>query len=153
LNVGKLLKLSLLFLSRPLYIIPTINATKKTLLICDALYKGSHHRNNKANAFRHALWNLLICQNVMKFAKNKQKSVFWAQKVSDLYEKVTQNELLNEEMDIHNNTIGRIFFLNNMEQNDDEMIHLLQQMSQNAQKTSTIEEIECHQNMLVYLKK
>ncbi len=89
----------------------------------------------------------------MKFAKNKQKSVFWAQKVSDLYEKVTQNELLNEEMDIHNNTIGRIFFLNNMEQNDDEMIHLLQQMSQNAQKTSTIEEIECHQNMLVYLKK
>ncbi len=152
LNTGKLLKLSLLFFSRPLYVIPTIKATKKALLICDTLYKGSHHRSNKANAFRHALWNILICRNIMKYSKNKQKSVFWAQKVGDLYEKVTQNEFLDEAMDIHNNAIGRIFFLNNIEQNDGEMIDLLQKMTQNAQKTKTIEAMQCHQNKLVYLK-
>ena len=88
----------------------------------------------------------------MKYSKNKQKSVFWAQKVGDLYEKVTQNEFLDEAMDIHNNAIGRIFFLNNIEQNDGEMIDLLQKMTQNAQKTKTIEAMQCHQNKLVYLK-
>ena len=51
----------------------------------------------------------------MKYAKNKQKSVFWAQKVGDLYEKVTQNEILDQEMDLHNNTTGRILFLNHLE--------------------------------------
>ncbi|MDB4114171.1 hypothetical protein N9572_01455, partial [Flavobacteriaceae bacterium] len=68
LHLGQLIKLSLLFLSRPLYIIPTISATKKTLLICDTLYKQTHHKSNKANAFRHALWNVLICRKVMKYA-------------------------------------------------------------------------------------
>ena len=152
LNLDQLCKLSLLFLSRPQYIIPTISATKKTLLVCDRLYKDTHHQSNKANAFRHALWNVLICRKVMKYSKNKQKSVFWAQKVGDLYEKVTQNEFLDEAMDIHNNAIGRIFFLNNIEQNDGEMIDLLQKMTQNAQKTKTIEAMQCHQNKLVYLK-
>ena len=71
----------------------------------------------------------------MKYAKNKQKSVFWAQKVADLYEKVTQNEILDQEMDLHNNTIGRIFFLNHLEQKEAKIIDLLQKMSQKAQKT------------------
>jgi hypothetical protein len=137
LHLGQLTKLSLLFLSRPLYIIPTISATKKTLLICDTLYKHTHHKSNKANAFRHALWNVLICRKVMKYAQNKQKSVFWAQKVSDLYEKVTQNEILDQEMDLHNNTTGRILFLNHL--------------GQKAQKTKKIEQMRQHKNELVYL--
>ena len=151
LHLGQLIKLSLLFLSRPLYIIPTISATKKTLLICDRLYKNSHHKSNKANAFRHALWSVLICKKVIKYAKNKQKSVFWAQKVADLYEKVTQNEVLDQEMDLHNNTIGRIFFLNHLEQKEVKIIDLLQKMSQKAQKTKKIEQMHQHKNELVYL--
>ena len=151
LNLGQLCKLSLLFLSRPHYIIPTISATKKTLLVCDRLYKNTHHQSNKANAFRHALWNVLICRKVMKYAKNKQKSVFWAQKVADLYEKVTQNEILDQEMDLHNNTIGRIFFLNHLEQKEAKIIDLLQKMSQKAQKTKKIEQMHQHKNELVYL--
>ena len=151
LHLGQLIKLSLLFLSRPLYIIPTISATKKTLLICNTLYKHTHHKSNKANAFRHALWNVLICRKVMKYAKNKQKSVFWAQKVGDLYEKVTQNEILDQEMDLHNNTTGRILFLNHLEQKEAKIIDLLQKMSQKAQKTKKIEQMRQHKNELVYL--
>ena len=151
LHLGQLYKFSLLFLSRPHYIIPTIRATKKTLLICDTLYKQTHHKSNKANAFRHALWNVLICRNVIKYAKNKQKSVFWAQKVGDLYEKVTQNEILDQEMDLHNNTVGRIFFLNHFDQKEAKIIDLLQKMSQKAQKTDKIEQMRQHRNDLVYL--
>jgi hypothetical protein len=151
LHLGQLKKLALLFLSRPLYIIPTISATKKTLLICDRLYKNSHHKSNKANAFRHALWNVLICKKVIKYAKNKQKSVFWAQKAGDLHEKVTRNEILDQEVDLQNNTTGRIFFLNHLEQKEAKIIDLLQKMSQKAQKTKKIEQIRQHKNELVYL--
>jgi hypothetical protein len=115
------------------------------------LYNNTHHKSNKANAFRHALWNVLICRNVIKYAKNKQKSVFWAQKVGDLYEKVTQNEILDQEMDLHNNTVGRIFFLNHFDQKEVKIIDLLQKMSQKAQKTDKIEEMRQHRNDLVYL--
>ena len=151
LNIAQMCELSLLFLSRPLYIIPTIRATTKTLTICDRLYNNTHHKSSKANAFRHALWNVLICRNVIKYTKNKQKSVFWAQKVGDLYEKVTQNEILDQEMDLHNNTVGRIFFLNHFDQKEAKIIDLLQKMSQKAQKTDKIEQMHQHKNDLVYL--
>jgi CelD/BcsL family acetyltransferase involved in cellulose biosynthesis len=120
--------------------------------ICDAHFGNTHHKSNQANAFRHALWNVLICQKTMKCAKNKQKSVFWTQKVGDLYEKVTQNELLDEAMDLHNNTIGRIFFLNHIDKNEEEMIHLLQKMAKKAQKVAEIEEINYFKNALVFLE-
>lgn len=122
------------------------------MLICDTLYGSSHHKSNKANAFRHALWNVLICKYVMKYSKNKQKSVFWAQKVGDLYEKVTQNEILDEAMDVHNNTIGRIFFLNHLDQNEEEIITLLEKKSENAQKINCVEETKRSLNVLVYLE-
>ena len=127
LSIPQLWHLSVLFLKHPLLIVPTLKATKETFKICNALFENEHHKSNKANAFRHALWNVLICQKSMKWHKNKQKSVFWAQKVTDLYEKVTQNEILDEAMDLHNNTIGRICFLNFLDQNKAEMVTFLQE--------------------------
>lgn len=95
--------------------------------ICDELYGNSHHKSNKANAFRHALWSVLICRNSYKITKNKQKSVFWAQRVTDLYEKVTQNGIEDQVMDIHNNAVGRICFLNFLESDEKEIIAFLQE--------------------------
>jgi hypothetical protein len=152
LSIGQLFKLSVLFLKHPLLIIPTIKATKRTFEICDALFKKAHHRRNKANAFRHALWNVLICKNSLKMTKNKQKSVFWAQKVTDLYEKVTNTDLLDEAMDLHNNGIGRICFLNYLDKNEAKIVEILQEKSKNAQKVSKIVEIESNSAALVYLE-
>lgn len=152
LSIGQLFKLSALFLKHPLLIIPTLKATKRAFEICDHLFKKEHHKRTKANAFRHALWNVLICKNSMKMTKNKQKSVFWAQKVTDLYEKVTQNSLLDEAMDVHNNAIGRLCFLNNMEETEAIFIEILQKLSKNAQKITKIEEIEQNRAILVYLE-
>lgn len=151
LSITQLWQLSVLFLKQPLLIIPTLKATKRTFQICEELYGNNHHKSNKANAFRHALWNLLICIKTMKILKNKQKSVFWAQKVTDLYEKVTQNELLDEAMDLHNNTIGRICFLNFLNQSETEMITFLQEKAEKAKKIYVLEDFDKLQNQLTYL--
>ncbi len=87
----------------------------------------------------------------MKRFKNKQKSVFWAQNITDLYEKVTQNEVLEEAMDLHNNTIGRICFLNFLDQNEEEIVTFLQNKAENSQKVEKLNAFKKHQNQLVYL--
>ena len=99
LSFSQLWQLSVVFLKHPLLIMPTLKATKDTFAICNQLYGNQHHKSNRANAFRHALWNVLICNKSVNTLKNKQKSVFWAQKVTDLYEKVTQNEPMDEAME------------------------------------------------------
>ncbi|WP_432412195.1 DUF6973 domain-containing protein [Rasiella sp. SM2506] len=151
LSFPQLWQFSVLFLKHPLLIIPTLQATKRTFQICDTLYGKEHHKSNKANAFRHALWNVLLCKNSMKRFKNKQKSVFWAQNITDLYEKVTQNEVLEEAMDLHNNTIGRICFLNFLDQNEEEIVTFLQNKAENSQKVEKLNAFKKHQNQLVYL--
>lgn len=151
LSIPQLWQLSVLFLKHPLLIVPTLKATKKTFQICDSLFGNEHHKSNKANAFRHALWNVLICKKSQKVFKNKQKSVFWTQKLTDLYEKVTQNKFLDEAMDLHNNTIGRICFLNLLDQNEEEIVAFLQKKAENAQKVEKLDNFNKYQNQLVYL--
>lgn len=151
LSTPQLWQLSVLLLKHPSLIIPTVKATKRTFQICEGLFGNDHHKSNKANAFRHALWNVLICKRSMKSLKNKQKSVFWAQKVTDLYEKVTKNEALEEAMDLHNNTIGRICFLNFLSQNEEEMVVFLQNKAGNAQYFSKKDDLSKSQSQLVYL--
>lgn len=148
LSGNQLLKFGFLFLGHPLQIIPAIRATKRTFEICNTIYGNKHHRSNKANAFRHALWNVLICR---KAYKNKQKSVFWAQKVTELYEKVTNNAILDEAMDLHNNAVGRLCFLNHLDKTEIEMIHFLQEKAENAIQINSLEEIQTLGTQLVYI--
>ncbi|MCT8339426.1 hypothetical protein MG296_05140 [Flavobacteriaceae bacterium TK19130] len=151
LSIGQLWQLSVLFLKHPLYILPTLRATKRTFEICQNLYGDTHHKSNRANAFRHALWNMLICQKTFKISKNEQKAVIFTLKVTDLYEKVTQNEVLDEAMDLHNNEIGRRHFLKNSTQNEAELVELLQKMAKKAQKVSKVEEMNKFQDNLVFI--
>ena len=151
LNINQLIQLSMLFLSRPFLIIPTIRASKRTMMVCHELFGNNHNKSNKANAFRHAFWNILICQKTLKKAKNKEKSIIWCKKVTDLYEKVTQNKNLDEAMDLHNNKIGRTYFLDIFDKKETEIIQLLKEKSQNAKKIAKIEEIEYYKHELVYL--
>ena len=151
LNLVQLSKFSWLFLKHPLLIFPTIRATKETFAICNERYGSTHHKSNKANAFRHALWNALICKKVYNLRTNKQKSVFWTQKVTDLYEKVTRNEQMDEAMDLHNNGVGRICFLNFLKEDEAEMVNFIQNKAENAKKVENLAEIQKSENQLVYL--
>ena len=151
LGIKQLVKLSLLFLSRPLLIGPTIRATKQTMKICDALYGAAHHQPNKANAFRHALWNILIGQKSLYFTKNQSKSIYWAQKVTVLYEKVTNNSQMDEAMDLHNNRLGQEWFLEVFDEKKEKIIDFLHEKLKNARKVTKIEDIDTHPTELIYL--
>ncbi|WP_034260160.1 DUF6973 domain-containing protein [Altibacter lentus] len=150
LSIGQLWKLSLLFLSRPRLIGPTLRATRKTMDICDRLYGKAHHKSTKGNAFRHALWNYLICHEHYKIAENKQKAVVWAKKVTTLYEKVTQNAIIDEKMDLHNNEIGRREFHSNILLKQEEIVSFFSEKTQKAVKI-TPESRNYPKNELVYI--
>ncbi|MEM7086688.1 MAG: hypothetical protein AAF489_10930 [Bacteroidota bacterium] len=151
LSIGQLFKLGFVFAKRPLLIGPTLRATKRTMHICYTLYGGAHHKNGKANAFRHALWNILICQNCQKKTKNDKKSIIWTEKITILYEKVTKNEILDQHMDLHNNELGIKWFRANLFANEAEIISFIQKKLENAQKVAKIEEIENLENTLIYI--
>ncbi len=140
-----------LFLTHPFLIWPTWKATKRTFSICNDLYGSSHHKSNKANAFRHALWNVLICNRSLKRTQNAQKSVIFTEKVTDLYEKATKNDLFDQEMDFHNNRIGRIQFLVILNENEQKMVDFIRNLAENAKKVTQIDEIERYPEELVYI--
>ncbi len=151
LSLTQLAKMGWIFLKRPLLILPTLRATKNTFEICNRLYGSTHHKNNKANAFRHALWNVLICMESIKRLKTAQKSIIWAQKVTNLYEKVTKNTNLELQMDLHNNEVGRRAFLTNFDKSEREIIDFIQNKVTNAQNLTQIEDLEKYQDQLIYI--
>ncbi|MCH2489967.1 MAG: hypothetical protein MK211_07440 [Flavobacteriales bacterium] len=152
LSLKQLIQLGWLFVSHPLLIRPTLQATRQTIKICDALYGKRHHKNGKANAFRHALWNMLICQKTVKWTKNEAKSVKWSQKVTDLHEKLAPNASLETAMDLHNNEIGRRLFSMISTQNDAKTVEIVQKSVLNAQKVTAIEDFEQFKDQLLYLE-
>ena len=151
LNLYQLYKFSLLFVRHPRLIRPTINATKETFIICNRLCKDGHSKSNKGNAVRHALWNVLIAKKSLKFTKNVQKSADWAQKVTDLYEKVTQNSNIDEQMDLHNNAIGRKLFIKYCDKGKTELIKIIFKSSTQAIKIKTVEDLDNIKSNMVFI--
>lgn len=151
LSIKELFLLSALMLKHPFYILPTLNATKQTLVLCDRYFKNNHHKNGKGNAFRHALWNVLICRNVFKINKNVKKSVDWAQKVTDLHEKLAPNEPLEKTMDLHNNSVGRFYFDTLKNMSLEEQLAFLKNMTENCRKITEIDEVKSYKNNLVII--
>ena len=150
-NGRQLFRFGMLFLKNPLLVVPTFRASTTTMKVCNELFGKRHHTNRKENAFRHALWNLEICGFCQKRFKNDEKTTIWAEKVTNMYEKVTQNDPLDEAMDCHNNAIGRKLFLCHFAQKTDKMIDFLLKMMENSVKIEKIEEIKNYQDKLVYI--
>jgi hypothetical protein len=151
LNGFQLFELGFLFLKNPLFVIPSLKATKSTFRICNTLFGNDHNKSSKANAFRHALWNILICVKTLKTTQNKQLSIDWAEKVTNLYEKVTKNEVLDKVMDLHNNAVGRKLFFRVFDHSEEELIRFLLKKLEKAQKIEHIEDVKNFENDLVYI--
>ena len=151
LHLWQLLRVIGLVLQYPLYGIPTLRATKRTMIICNLWYQKEHHKNGKANAFRHALWNVLIGQNVFKLTKNEEKSMIWTQKITGLHEKLAPNEPLAEAMDLHNNKVGRRYFGDLKDASEEKIVTFLIQKASEAKKINQIKEVKDHDTDLVYL--
>jgi hypothetical protein len=151
LNPKQMFWLSVAFIKNPSFIRPTLSATNETMKICKERFGLRHHSSNNTNAFRHALWNILICLKTLKNTQNREESSIWAEKITNLYEKVTKNTILDQVMDLHNNRVGRSVFISTFGQEIPEILDLLNEMTQKAQKIANIEEIKNFENSLVYI--
>ena len=149
---GEVFQLFKVSIREPLFIIPTLKATRESLKISSELYGDEHHENNRTNAFRHALWNYLICEKCYKVSNSVEKSIEWSKKITDLHEELAPNKKRAKIMDLHNNMIGRRIFENfNSEENFD-IIQVLTEEMRRAVKISTTEEIAGHKDRLVYIE-
>jgi len=152
LKFSKLLRLAWIGLRNPLLIWPTHKATIKTLQISDELYGSAHHGHNSANAFRHALWNILICKNTIKTLKQAEKAISWAEKTTTLHENLMPNEPLEMAMDLHNNEMGRKFYLELQNASEAEIIRFLESRTAVAVQIKTVEETSSLKDGLVYIE-
>lgn len=154
LSFKQLLILIRTFITKPLYFFPTHRATLQTLQICNRLYGKKHHKNNITNAFRHGLWNILIAFYCFNKNKSVEKSVLWAKKTTDLHEKLAPNSQIEMLMDLHNNNIGRILFVEHKlhDQDKEGIISMLKEKMETAALITSNSEIEKFKNEFVYLE-
>lgn len=144
-----------LFLKKPLFIYPTLKATVISYQISQREFPKTHQLNGKGNAFRHALWNMMISKECSKWTKNKNKAITWAKTITDWHEELSPNEPLDKAMDLHNNKVGRELFkkLNDKysKLNSDILIDSLKEKLKSSVKTETIFEMDNYMEVLVYI--
>lgn len=151
LGLREFLKLSQVCITRPSLILPTYRATKETLALCRRKFGKRHHGDNKANAYRHAFWNYLLCEKCTTVTNSKETALAWAEKITDLHEKLSPNSEIARNMDLHNNLIGRNLFLE-AQVSEVNIQQTLEQMLKNAKKITEVQEIKKAGNKLVYIE-
>lgn len=147
----QLLGLFWLGLSHPFFVIPTLRATQKTMQIAQREYGNAHNGNTKANAFRHALWNVLITKACFKRKNKFEKVLRWTETVTTKHEKLAPNQPLHRAMDLHNNQLGLAHCKDLVALDENEIIDFLKKMAEKAQKIEHLAEIENADKNLVYL--
>jgi phosphoserine aminotransferase len=138
-------------LSRPHFILPTINATKDCIAISTKNYGKLHHKNGPANAFRHAFWNYLIAKRCYNWQRNEKTVLAWAKKVTDWHEDSFPNKKLPREMDLHNNEVGRFIFAQNTEKSEQEVLELLKNMTLESIKIDENSTLSEHKDRMVHI--
>lgn len=131
--------------------IPTIFATRDCMNVAQQEYGNKHHLSNPANAFRHALWVILIIKKCLKWKNNEEKAISWAMKFTDWHEKFSPNVPLEEAMDLHNNKVGLAFYDELKSKNEKEIISFLKQKASEANKIILVDEVKNLERTLVYL--
>lgn len=110
LSFNKILKLVKLTLPHPLFSLLGLYATVKSFSLAQKYYPKTHGNNGEGNAFRHALWNCLILMYCCKIS-SPQKALDFCEKMTTMHEELFPNEPLETKMDLHNNQIGRDYFM------------------------------------------
>lgn len=106
-----LISLILLFFRHPFFSYSFFSATFLTLKVTQNKFPNIHGNHNKANAFRHCLWNVLIAKKCYRFHNKINEVLDWTKKITDLHEDLNPNEALAKQMDLKNNALGREWFL------------------------------------------
>lgn len=147
-DVWSLTKLLLRF---PLFAIPTVKATIKCVRLSNKYFGKTHHRNNAANAFRHALWNYLIVMECKVWTRHSDKAILWATLITNWHEEFSPNKDLARAMDLHNNKVGRNLYKQNKQLPAKDGITTLLEMVPRAEKISKNEDLQKYTDRLVHL--
>lgn len=145
LNYKQISALLVWFLKHPFFMFATFKATIHTLRIAEKEFPKTHGLHNKANAFRHAIWNVLIAQECAKFSSDLDKVLAWTKQITDWHEEFSPNEKMAKLMDLHNNKIGRKHFVNLKDSSKTEIINVFYLKLESAVKInseSALEEID-----------
>lgn len=94
----------------PVFSLLTFWATAKTIAISEKEFPGTHSSSGPGNAFRHALWNCLILMYCCKVS-SPQKALRWTHKITTIHEEIFSQNSLQTYMDLHNNQVGRDYFM------------------------------------------
>lgn len=71
------LKSVLVFLFKhPIFMISTIKATFDVVRVSQKEFPNTHGFHNKANAFRHALWNIFIAKQCALFSRKSHEVIY-----------------------------------------------------------------------------
>ena len=151
-DLRQLWSLFLLSICHPFFVIPTIKGTRKCVAICDTRFGNIHHRNGSENAFRHALWNMLIVQKSVFSGRDLKKAIAWAKTITDWHEDFSPNTPLARAMDLHNNQIGRELIALNQRMTAEEMTQQLLAMIRLSRKHRNIQELANDTGFLVYIE-
>ncbi len=147
-SIWRLMKLCFRY---PIFVWPTISATKRCMQISTQQYGKQHYKNGPANAFRHALWNFLIAQRCHNWRKNEQTVLIWTEKITDWHENAFPNTALAKMMDLHNNQVGRSIFQELRPQTESQAVEMLKKMTVISAKIDLISEFESFKNKLVHI--
>ena len=153
LDFKQLWVLFLWFLQHPLFMFATAKATYFTIRIAQKEFPDIHDQHNKANAFRHALWNLLIAKESAKFSSDINIILNWTKRITDWHEEFSPNKEMAKLMDLHNNKIGRDKFLECKEKSKNQIVNLLKNELLNAVQIQYKTEFKNFENQFVYLQK
>jgi len=152
LNFKQISSLLVRSLRHPLYMLSTVSATVKTYRISQREFPNIHGKHNKANAFRHALWNALIAKKCARFSKDLESVLNWTQEITDWHEEFSPNETLAKAMDLHNNRIGREFYREQPKIDIQKIIHLIKEQLNTSIQIKDINEMQQYSSQLVYLE-
>jgi hypothetical protein len=150
-NLLQLFKLAQLFITKPHYIKLTLQASKKAVVLANKHYGNTHQYNNRANAFRHALWVVLLGQFV--YQKNEDITIAksWALKVTTAHEDIAVNKPLERTMDLHNNKVGSLLLEKLIRKSLEDTVIYLKEKAAQAAQIDSVDDIKKFDDQLVYI--
>jgi hypothetical protein len=152
LNFRQLKSLLVLFVTHPFFMISTVKATFSVIKIAQKEFPNIHGQLNKANAFRHALWNVFIAIECSRFSKNTDAILLWTKEFTDWHEEFAPNEELAKIMDLHNNLIGRELYRKSEGKNKNQWIAFMKDELLKAIQIASVNDVANYPNQLVYLE-
>lgn len=150
-NYSQLWELFFLAIKYPVYVYPTLKATVQSFKIAKDEFPETHDKNGKGNAFRHAIWNVLICFECYKVSKDRRRIIAWAKLITDKHEQLSPNKPIDERMDLHNNRIGRNLFISSSFTSIEEISKSIKVRLANAKKIELPDDSKLHPIDLIYI--